>query len=66
VMRMPSLQPELVAALKRLKLGHMADTLPERIVLAKKHDMSLEDLMLLVFSAPSARVAGFHARAESD
>jgi hypothetical protein len=28
------LDPELVAALKRLKLGPIADTLPDRLVLA--------------------------------
>lgn len=54
-MRMPSIQPELISVLKRLKLGHIADTLPDRLVLAKKHEMSLEDLMLLVLSDEISR-----------
>jgi hypothetical protein len=32
-MRMPTLDPALISALKKLKLGHLADTLPERLVL---------------------------------
>lgn len=32
----PVLNFELVVALKRLKLGRIADTLPERLVLADK------------------------------
>ena len=32
----PTLNPELVAALKRLKLGQIAETLPERLALADK------------------------------
>lgn len=46
----PILSPELVAALKRLKLGHIAETLPERLVLATKQEMSLEDLLLLALT----------------
>lgn len=46
----PTLSPELVAALKRLKLGHIAETLPERLVLATKQDMAFEDLLLLALT----------------
>ena len=46
----PSLNPELVTALKRLKLGRIADTLPDRMVLAEKQEMSVDDLLLLVLT----------------
>ena len=42
------LDPELVVALKRLKLGRIADTLPDRLVLADKQDLSFQELLLLV------------------
>ena len=37
-------------ALKRLKLGHIAQTLPERLVLADKQEMTFDDLLLLVLT----------------
>jgi DNA replication protein DnaC len=46
----PTLNPELVTALKRLKLGRVLDTLPERLVLADKQDMSFDDVLLLVLT----------------
>ena len=46
----PIVNPELVAALKRLKLGHIAQTLPERLVLADKQEMTFDDLLLLVLT----------------
>ena len=39
---------DLVAALKKLKLGQVIATLPERLALARKSKMSHEELMLLV------------------
>ena len=33
---MRTIHPELLSALKRLRLGRIADTLPERLVLAEK------------------------------
>jgi DNA replication protein DnaC len=51
----PSLSHELVSALKRLKLGRIADTLPERLVLAEKQDMTFEDLLLLIITDEIAR-----------
>jgi DNA replication protein DnaC len=55
-MRTPTdLNPELVSALKRLKLGPMAATLPERLVLADKQDMPLDELLLLVLTDEIAR-----------
>lgn len=50
-----TLNPELVSALKRLRLGQIATTLPERLVLADKQDMSLDDLLLLVLTDEIAR-----------
>ena len=52
---MRTLNPELVAALKRLKLSRIADTLPERLVLADKQDMPVEDLLLLLLSDEISR-----------
>ena len=52
---MPSVNPELVAVLKRLRLGRIADTLPERLVLAEKQDMTVEDVLLLILSDEVSR-----------
>lgn len=46
----PTLSPELVAALKRLKLGRITETLPDRLVLADKQEMTFDDLLLLVLT----------------
>jgi DNA replication protein DnaC len=51
----PVLDPELVTALKRLKLGRIAETLPERLVLADKQEMTFDDLLLLVLTDEIAR-----------
>jgi len=51
----PVLSAELVVALKRLKLGRIADTLPERLVLADKQEMTFDDLLLLVLTDEIAR-----------
>jgi DNA replication protein DnaC len=44
------LGPELVSAMKRLRLGKMLDTLGERIALAQKNDTPIEDLLLTIFT----------------
>lgn len=44
----PTLDPDLRAALKSLKLGQMIATLPERLTLARKNKLSYEDLLLLL------------------
>jgi DNA replication protein DnaC len=49
------LNPELVTALKRLRLGRIADTLPERLILADKQEMTFDDLLLLVLTDEIAR-----------
>jgi len=51
----PTLNPELVSALKRLKLGRMADTLLDRLVLADKQEMAFDELLLLVLTDEIAR-----------
>ena len=45
-----TINPELLSALKRLRLGRIADTLPERLVLAEKQEMCFEDLLLLLIT----------------
>jgi DNA replication protein DnaC len=49
-MKTPTIDPALVSALKKLKLGHIVDALPERIVLAEVQGMGIQDLLLLVLS----------------
>ena len=44
-MATPTINHELVDALKRLRLGRIAATLPERLVLADKQDMAFEELL---------------------
>ena len=62
----PTTNVELVAALKRLRLGRIADSLPERLTLAEKQNLGFEDLLLTLLtdeisrrdsSATSARVS---------
>lgn len=50
-----ALNPELVRALKRLKLGRIAETLPDRLVLADKHDMTFDDVLLIILTDEIAR-----------
>lgn len=45
-----TLSPELKAVLKKLKLGPIIPTLAERIVLADKQELSIEETLLLVLS----------------
>jgi DNA replication protein DnaC len=47
---MTTLNPELVTALKRLRLGRMADTLLERLVLADTQEMAFDELLLFVLT----------------
>jgi DNA replication protein DnaC len=50
-----AINPELVDALKRLRLGRIAATLPERLTLADKQDMPLDDLLLMILTDEIAR-----------
>lgn len=49
-MKPPTVSPELRTALKRLKLGYLADVLPERLVLADKQGMAFDELLLVLLS----------------
>ena len=54
-MATPQINPELVDALKRLRLGRIALSLPERLVLADKQEMSFDDLLLMILTDEIAR-----------
>jgi len=43
-----TIDPDLQTALKRLKLGKMLDTLPERLAIAKQHKMAHQELLMLI------------------
>lgn len=51
----PTLNPELIDALKRLRLGRIAASLPERLVLAEKQETSFDDLLLMLLTDEIAR-----------
>lgn len=50
-----TVDPDLVAALKRLRLGRIADTLADRIALAEKQEMPFEQLLLMLLTDEIAR-----------
>jgi DNA replication protein DnaC len=52
------LDSELVQALKKLKLGKLAATLPDRLVLAEKQQMAREDFLLLLLHDEISRREG--------
>jgi DNA replication protein DnaC len=51
----PQLNPELVDALKRLRLGRIALSLPERLVLADKQEIAFDDLLLMILTDEISR-----------
>jgi DNA replication protein DnaC len=51
----PALNPDLVSALKRLRLGRIAESLPERLVLADKQEVSFDELLLMLLTDEIAR-----------
>jgi len=57
-MKTPTLNPDLIKALKALRLGPIADTLPDRLVLADKQQMSFEDVFLLLLTDEIRRRQG--------
>lgn len=61
-----SITPELVSALKRLRLGRIADTLPERLVLADKQEMGFEDLLLVLSDEITRRDSSSAERRAND
>lgn len=50
-----SITPNLITVLRRLKLGRMIDTLPERLTLARQQKMPHQDLLLLLLSDEVSR-----------
>ena len=50
-----TLAPERVAALKRLRLGRVLDTLVDRLTLAEKQDMAFEDMLRMVLTDEVSR-----------
>ena len=50
-----SISGELVAALKRLRLGGLLPTLAERLTLAEKEDTPYEDLLLMLLTDEISR-----------
>ena len=49
------LGPDLKATLRALKLGKLTDTLPERLTLARQHNMPHADFLQLILSDEVAR-----------
>jgi hypothetical protein len=46
----PTLSPELRVLMRRLKLGRLLDTLPERLALARSHDLTHGEFLEQLFS----------------
>ena len=63
----PTVSPELKALMRRLRLGRLLDTLPERLALARTHNLGhvefLEQLFADEVSRRDADSAGVRARA---
>ncbi len=54
----PSVSPELKALMRKLKLGRLNDTLPERLALAKTHSLSHAEFLEQLFCDEAARRDG--------
>ena len=52
------ISPDLKSVLKRLRLGRLIDTLPERLLLARQQKMPHTDFLLLVLSDEVSRRDG--------
>ena len=50
-----TISPELVGAFKRLRLGGLLPTLPERLTMAEKHSTPLEDVLLMLLTDEISR-----------
>jgi DNA replication protein DnaC len=55
---METISPDLKSVLKRLKLGRMLDTLPERLTMARQHKTPHQDFLLLALSGEAERREG--------
>jgi DNA replication protein DnaC len=51
----PSLSPELKVLMRKLKLGQLLDTLPERLALARSHDLTHAEFLEQLFSDEATR-----------
>lgn len=58
----PPLDPELSATLRRLKLGRLTDTLPERLSLARTNNLAHAEFLQLVLSDEVTRRDGASAQ----
>jgi DNA replication protein DnaC len=65
-MKAPIISAELRDALKRLRLGRILDTLPERIAMADQAETPLQDFLLLVLSDEIARRQSTAAQRRAD
>lgn len=65
-MKNTPISPELRSALKHLKLGHLAETLPERVMMAEKQKLPFEDLLLVLLSDEVQRRKGTAATRRAD
>ena len=54
-MSSPTMTVDLTAALKRLRLGRIAESLPERLTLAEKQKLGFEELLLTLLTDEIAR-----------
>ncbi len=54
-MKPVTISPELIEALKRLRLGRILDTLAERIALAEDHETPIQDFLLAILTDEIAR-----------
>ena len=54
----PTVSPELKALMRKLKLGRLNDTLPERLALAKTHGLSHMEFLEQLFSDEATRRDG--------
>lgn len=61
-----AISPEFKAALRRLKLSRMLDTLPERLTAAKQQKMPIQDFLLLVLGDEVSRRDGLAASMRAD
>ncbi len=63
----PSISPELRSLMRRLKLGKLLDTLPERLALARTHELTHAEFLEQLFSDEVTRrdLAGASIRARA-
>ena len=61
-----TIQPELQTVLRRLKLGRLLDTLPERLTLARQQKMPHQDFMLLALGDEVSRRDSAAAQVRAD